>query len=255
MSTEVMVIQDVRCYVDENGTAHLDAEAVARGLGFTQIAKSGNEVVRWERVNRYLREFGFIPTSGDGVKAGDFIPENTLYRLAMKANNAAAQKFQAKVADEILPSVRKHGIYMTTEAAEKILYNPDFIIGLAQQVKDAQAKIAVLEPKAEYCDKVLLSDEHLTSELIAKEYGHSAHWLHATLIKLNVLYKRGRHHYLKAKYDDKGYRVSETVILAGGKTVVSHFWTQAGREFIYWLLKKNNIVPLRERQKPMAELL
>ena len=80
-------------------------------------------------------------------------------------------------------------------------------------------------------------------------------WLHATLIKLNVLYKRGRHHYLKAKYDDKGYRVSETVILAGGKTVVSYFWTQAGRNAIYWLLKKNNIVPLRERQALMAELI
>ena len=258
MSTEVMTIQDVRCYVDENGTAYLDAEAVARGLGFTMVRKdrvttSGDnyEAVRWERVNGYLKEFGFPQLVGKG----DFIPENMFYRLAMKANNAAAQKFQAKVADEILPSVRKHGVYMTPQAAEKILYNPDFIIGLAQQVKDAQAKIAVLEPKADYCDKVLLSDEHLTSELIAKEYGHSAHWLHATLIKLNVLYKRGRHYYLKDKYADKGYRVSETVILAGGKTVVSHFGTQAGREFIYWLLKKNNIVPLRERQALMAELL
>ena len=254
MSTEVMTIQDVRCYVDENGTAYLDAEAVARGLGWVQNeVKNGVQysTVRWALVNRYMAEFG----SDKKLSKGDFIPENMFYRLAMKANNAAAQKFQAKVADEILPSVRKHGIYMTPQAAEKILYNPDFIIGLAQQVKDAQAKIAVLEPKADYCDKVLLSDEHLTSELIAKEYGHSAHWLHATLIKLNVLYKRGRHHYLKAKYDDKGYRVSETVILAGGKTVVSHFWTQAGREFIYWLLKKNNIVPLRERQALIAELL
>lgn len=255
MSNEVMTIQDVRCYVDANGTAYLDVEAVARGLGFTQVAKSGNVVVRWERVNRYLREFGFVPTCGDDLKAGDYIPENIFYRLAMKANNEAAQKFQAKVADEILPSIRKHGVYMTPQAAEKILYNPDFIIGLAQQVKDAQAKIAILEPKADYCDNVLLSDEHLTSELIAKEYGHSAHWLHQTLIKLNFIYKRGRHYYLKAKYDDKNYRVSETTILEGGKTVVSHFWTQAGRNAIYWLLKKNNIVPLRERQALMAELL
>ena len=250
MSTEEMTIQDVRCYVDANGTAYLDAEAVARGLGITQM-KNGVEYVRYDRISAWLKEFGFPHAVGKG----DFIPENMFYRLAMKANNAAAQKFQAKVADEILPSIRKHGVYMTPQAAEKILYNPDFIIGLAQQVKDAQAKIAILEPKADYCDNVLLSDEHLTSELIAKEYGHSAHWLHQTLIKLNFIYKRGRHYYLKAKYADKNYRVSETTILEGGKTVVSHFWTQAGRNAIYWLLKKNNIVPLRERQALMAELL
>lgn len=222
----------------------------ARGLGFTE-SKNGVEYVRWRTINGYLKSFGF----SQEVAKGDFIPENMFYRLAMKASNAAAQEFQDKVADEVMPSIRRHGVYITAEAAGRIIQNPDFIINLAQQVKDAQAKIAILEPKADYCDNVLLSDEHLTSELIAKEYGHSAHWLHQTLIKLNFIYKRGRHYYLKAKYADKNYRVSETVILEGGKTVVSHFWTQSGRNAIYWLLKKNNIVPLRERQALMAELL
>lgn len=161
-----------------------------------------------------------ITTPSRGLQKVTLINEAGLYKLIMRSKLPNAEKFSDWCCGEVLPSVRKHGVYMTPQAAKKILYNPDFIIGLAQQVKDAQAKIAVLEPKADYCDKVLLSDEHLTSELIAKEYGHSAHWLHSTLIKLNVLYKRGRHHYLKAKYDDKGYRVSETVILASGK----HLW-------------------------------
>lgn len=89
MSTEVMTIQDARCYVDANGTAYLDAEAIARGLVFTMIRKdrvttSGDnyEAVRWERVNGYLKEFGFSTL----VSKGDFIPENMFYRLAMKAN-------------------------------------------------------------------------------------------------------------------------------------------------------------------------
>lgn len=72
------------CTVTLTKTALLvNAEDVSRGLGFTQIAASGNEVVRWERVNKYLSEFNFIPTSGHAVKAGDFIPENIFYRLAM----------------------------------------------------------------------------------------------------------------------------------------------------------------------------
>ena len=108
----------VHGYLDENGTAWFNVEDIARGLGFTQVAKSGNVVVRWERVNKYLREFGFIPTngddiptSGDGVTKGDFIPENMFYRLAMKANNETAQDFQAWLADEVVPSIRKTGSY------------------------------------------------------------------------------------------------------------------------------------------------
>lgn len=94
---DIMIVDNVKGYIDENGTAWLDAEAVARGWGFTQIAKSGNEVVRWECVNGYLKEFGFIPTSGDGIKQGDFLPENMVYRLGFKANNQKAQAFQAKL--------------------------------------------------------------------------------------------------------------------------------------------------------------
>ena len=115
MEKAIVVISDVHAYLDENGTAWLNAEDVARGLGFTRIAESGNEVVRWERVNGYLNDFGFVPTSGHGVRAGDFIPENMFYRLAMKAKNETAEKFQAKVADEILPSIRKTGEYKANQ--------------------------------------------------------------------------------------------------------------------------------------------
>lgn len=104
---KLIEINGVRGYIDDNGTAQLNLEDVSRGLGFTQIANSGNEVVRWERVNKYLTEFKFVPTSGDGT----FIPENIFYRMAMKARNETAEIFQAKVADEILPQIRKTGSY------------------------------------------------------------------------------------------------------------------------------------------------
>ena len=247
---EVVKVEGVRAYVDDNGTIQLNAEDVAHGLGFVTTV-NGKEYVRWNTVNAYLKSFGFLQE----VAKADFIPENMFYRLAMKASNETAQKFQAKVADEILPAIRKNGVYMTTKVAEKILYNPDFIISLAQQVKDANAKIALLQPKADYCDKVLESKEHLTSELIAKEYGHNAEWLHKKLGKLGLIYKRGRHWYMKAPYDKEGYRVSETVTLEHGKTVVSHYWTQKGRWFIYHTLKKLGIVPIAEREEEIKPLL
>ena len=99
----------VECY-EENGTAYLILESVARGLGFTTVATSGNEVVRWSRVEKYLEDLGVNTFAHDG-----FIPENVFYRLAMKAKNETAEKFQALVADEIIPTIRKTGGYVNSD--------------------------------------------------------------------------------------------------------------------------------------------
>ena len=106
--SEVITIGNVSGYVAKDGNAWLNAEDVARGWGFTQT-KNGVEYVKWERVNGYLKEFGFSPQVGKG----DFLPENMVYRLGFKANNEIAQMFQAKLADEVLPAIRKTGSYNT----------------------------------------------------------------------------------------------------------------------------------------------
>ena len=97
---QILTIDGVSCY-EEDGTAYLKLEDVARGLGFTTIAASGNEVIRWNTVHRYLNNLG-VATSCNGATykemCPDFIPENIFYRLAMKAKNEVAEKFQAKVA-------------------------------------------------------------------------------------------------------------------------------------------------------------
>ena len=103
---EIQLIEGVSCY-EENGVAYIRLEDAARGLGFTEIAASGNECVKWTRVRKYLADFG-IDTGVDG-KLPEYIPENIFYRLCMKANNETAQKFQAKVCDVILPELRKRG--------------------------------------------------------------------------------------------------------------------------------------------------
>lgn len=140
---EIMNISGIECF-EKDGTAYLKLETVARGLGFTQIAKSGNEVVRWERVHKYLEELG-VPTCGDD----GFIPENIFYRLAMKAKNEAAERFQAKIADEVIPSIRKHGAYMTPETLEAAILNPDTMIKLCTALKDEQEKRKALEQQIE----------------------------------------------------------------------------------------------------------
>lgn len=108
-SMHILTIDGVDCY-EKDGIAYLKLETVARGLGFTQ-EKNRSEYVRWDRVQGYLSELGFPHKWGKK----DFIPENVFYRLAMKAKNEVAEKFQAKVADEIIPTIRKTGGYVNND--------------------------------------------------------------------------------------------------------------------------------------------
>lgn len=165
----IINVGGIECY-EENGTAYLKLETVARGLGFTQ-EKNGVEYVRWETVDRNLSELGFPNKLGKD----DFIPENVFYRLAMKAKNETAEKFQAFVADEVIPSIRKHGAYMTPDKLEDILLNPDTLITLATELKKERAAREHLEglrrldkPKVIFADAVCASKRSILVGELAK---------------------------------------------------------------------------------------
>ena len=106
MENEVQVFNGLKIK-EVNGQVMFDAESAAIGLGISDVAKSGNVVARWQRVNKYLG----IATSGDAIKRGDFITEPQFYKLAIRANNEAAERFQDWVTTEVLPSIRKTGGY------------------------------------------------------------------------------------------------------------------------------------------------
>ena len=126
-SSNLVQVCGVRGY-EEGGVAYLHIEDSARGLGFEKTEnKNGVEYnsIRWERVEGFLDEFGFRPQVGENGKPHDYyIPENIFYRLCMKAKNEVAESFQAKVADEIIPSIRKTGSYSTTTPVLPAFTNP-----------------------------------------------------------------------------------------------------------------------------------
>lgn len=262
---EIMNINGVQCY-EENGTAYLNLEAVARGLGFTEMAASGNKCVRWRTIRKYLEDLKFIATSCDGDKLPDFIPENVFYRLAMKAKNETAEKFQALVADEIIPSIRKHGAYLTPQKVDEILNNPDTIIRLATQLKEEREKTKKLEetvsvqsqqlaeakPKVSYYDRVLQSVDVVPISVIAKDYGMSAYQMNAKLDEIGVQYKLGDKYWLlHQKYADKGYTDTKTNVYTDNygreHTNIHMYWTQKGRLFLYDTLKQSGILPMIEK--------
>lgn len=148
---QVISISGIDCY-EKDGVAYLKLETVARGLGFTRIAESGNEVVRWERVDGYLRDLG-VPTCGHD----DFIPENIFYRLAMKAKNEAAEAFQAKIADEVIPSIRKTGGYGTPAMFSTLSPQLQALINIEMRQQEHEKRMALMEEKQQHFDDAFKS--------------------------------------------------------------------------------------------------
>jgi hypothetical protein len=135
MDKQLITVSGVSGYIDENGIAQLNLKNVAMGLGFTEVAASGNETFRWRTIRGYLSEFGIATFCDDSLP--EFIPENIFYRLAFKASNKTAVDFQCKVADEILPQIRKTGTYSI-----KPVTALDFMEYTVKAMKDQQQALA-----------------------------------------------------------------------------------------------------------------
>lgn len=230
---QILNVDGIECY-EKDGTAYLKLETVARGLGFTTTQNiSGKEYtnVRWNRVDEYLKEIGFA-TCG---KRPDFIPENVFYRLAMKAKNEAAEKFQAKVADEIIPSIRKHGIYATDNVINQILDNPDFGIELLTKLKEERAARVEAERK----NAILMHvNKTYTMTEIAKELGmKSAIQLNKLLAEKKIQYQVNGTWVMYSQYSDLGYEEIKQEVLDSGKVIYHRRITQMGREFILKLFE------------------
>lgn len=131
----------------EDGQTLFNVEEVARSLGITTIARSGNEVIRWSRVNDYL------PSDSPQVAKGDFIPEPLVYKLAFKAKNDIAEKFQDWLAIEVIPSIRKTGSYgIETEnlSPELQMFN-----GLFQSLAKQELATKQLESKVDNISEIV----------------------------------------------------------------------------------------------------
>lgn len=188
-----------------------------------------------------------------------FIPEGDLYRLIVRSKLPAADRFERWVFDEVLPTIGKHGAYMTPSKIKEVLLNPDTIINLASQLKSEMEKAAQLsaeniqqkqligemKPKADYYDYILRNPALVNITQIAKDYGMTGFQMNKLLHELDVQYSLGGQWLLYRWYQGRGYTQSETNETSEG--VMHTKWTQKGRRFIYELLKEKNIIPIIEK--------
>ena len=234
---EIINIRGIECY-EQNGTAYLKLETVAKGLGFTKKADSGNEVVNWTRVRGYLADLGVVQK----CTTGDFIPENIFYRLAMKAKNETAEKFQALVADEIIPSIRKTGGYIPTNGVESDKEIMARAVLIAQKTIEMQnAQITEMNPKAEFYDAVTDSKTAITVGEVAKvlDCGMGRNKLFEFLRNKGILMQNNIPYQI---YVDRGYfRIIESKSVKHDGGIVINLKTlvlQKGVDYIRKILKE-----------------
>ena len=189
------------------------------------------------------------------------INESGLYSLILSSKLPNAKKFKRWVTSEILPSIRKNGMYATDE----LLDNPDLLIAAATKLKEEREKnrilneinekqtqiIGELKPRADYTDKILKNTGLVTITQIAKDYGMSGQALNKMLHELKVQYKQSDQWLLYRNHQGKGYTASETqeITRSDGRLDIkmNTKWTQKGRLFIYELLKSEGILPTIEK--------
>ena len=186
------------------------------------------------------------------------INESGLYSLILRSQLPKARKFKRWVTSEVLPAIRRHGMY----AIDEILENPDLAIAALTQLKEERTRrkelelttaiqnqqIAELKPKASYYDLILQNRNTVPVTQIAKDYGMSGRRFNELLHDLGIQYKFRKTWLLYQHYADLGYTQSKTFAIDAEKSVMHTYWTQKGRLFIYELMKSDGYMPLIEME-------
>ena len=237
--------------MEQDGKLLFCGSDVAKALGYAIPSKAIN--THCKGVSKME-----VPTNG-GIQQMLFITEGDLYRLIVNNKLPSAEKFERWVFDDVLPTVRKHGLY----AKEELLNDPDLFISALQELKaekerskfleleNAQSRqiICELQPKASYYDLILQNKSVIPVSQIAKDYGMSGKAFNKMLHDLGVQYKQCNTWLLYQCYADQGYTQSKTYAIDAERSAMHTYWTQKGRLFLYDLLKNEcGLLPVIERR-------
>ncbi len=240
-----------------NGEPYFVGRDVAEILGYSNSRKA-----LADHVDEEDKGVTKCDTLG-GTQEMTVINESGLYSLIFGSKLPTARRFKRWVTSEVLPTIRRHGVY----AVDEVLANPDTLIEALLQLKAEREinqalketvavqnqQIVEMKPKASYYDVVLNCKDLVAISVIAKDYGWSANRMNQYLHQKGVQYKQGNKIWLLyQKYAEMGYTNTKTHSYPGNygtmHTAVHTYWTQQGRLFIYELLKSDGILPTMEQE-------
>ncbi|WP_418811959.1 phage antirepressor [Phascolarctobacterium faecium] len=243
---------------DINGVPYFVGKDVAEILGYSNTRKA-----LLDHVDEEDKTDGVTIRDSIGrEQAPVLINESGLYSLILSSKMPNARRFKRWVTSEILPTIRKHGVYATDE----LIANPDLAIAAFTALKEEREKnrlleqttavqkqqIAEMKPKASYYDVVLNCKDLISTSTVAKDYGKSAIWMNRYLHEKGVQFKQGEIWLLYQKYAEKGYTNTKTHSYSANDGTIHTkphtYWTQKGRLFVYELLKADGILPTMEQE-------
>lgn len=171
-----------------------------------------------------------------GQRGGWFINESGLYSLILSSKMPNAKKFKRWVTSEVLPSIRKHGIYATDNVIDNILNNPDFGIELLTKLKEERSARVEAEKKNAILTHV---NKTYTMTEIAKELNlKSATELNKILADKHIQYKVNNTWVFYSDYSNLGYEDIKQEVLDNGHVIYHRKITQMGRAFILGLFEE-----------------
>lgn len=255
----------------ENGKEYFPATEIAKILGYSNPQKAIRDHCREDGCT--ICSVGVVTgKKTDGTDAIQFvnkkyINEGNLYRLITKSNLPQAEVFESWVFDEVLPTIRKTGMYMTDDVWNSIMNEPEKIgellinygkvrqenenLKFANKVQEQQ--IIELQPKALYYDLILQCKDLLSTTMIAKDYGMAAKGFNKMLHEFGIQYNQSGVWFLYQKYAIYGYTQTKTnafVRSDGTPDGKPHmYWTQKGRIFLYNFLKDKGVLPTIEQEE------
>ncbi len=180
-----------------------------------------------------------------GVQEMTFIPEGDVYRLITKSHLEKAQKFEHWVFDEVLPSIRKHGGYMTKNLLEESRKNPDVLLEFAHRLleennrnKELQSQIEELQPKASYYEHFMDQGDCTNIRTTAKEISVPERRFVQCLLEGSYLYRspsgtllpyaipKNKGLFIVKDFNIYGHLCSQTLITPKGKELFKNLFSE-----------------------------
>ena len=237
--------------IQENGKFLFSAVDAARALGYSNP---------WDAIRRHCKTDGLVKREGvttttnqygkTTVQANEmlFITEGNVYRLIAHSKLPSAERFETWVFDEVIPSIRKHGAYMTESVLEQVAEKPEIIYALARQLllekqghEEARQKLAVAQPKADYFDQFVNAGDTTNIRNSGKELGIPQKRFITFMLAHNYLYREKK---LSGQLmpthsaSIRGYFIVRDVYTRQGKMVQQAFLTCKGKEHFRKMLHR-----------------
>lgn len=236
------------------------------------VAKDVADILEYSetaQMTRRLDKEDSIPVKLTGMNMkSTIINESGLYEAIIGSKKKDARKFKRWITHEVLPTIRKHGAYMTDAKAQDVISGnglADLLLQAGNQIKKLESEKATIQienqelvaeleevkEKTTYLDLILESPDDILITQIAQDYGFSAVKFNRILNDLRIQRKVNKQWVLYSRYMGKGYIGSRTqnyVDKQGReRTSITTTWKQKGRKFLYETLKKNGYLPLVEQ--------